>query len=364
MKKSILIFLLLFTYGFLSGCVGSEENRFSAEQQSALSAKVDSLMEAEFPSDGPGAAIAVISQGIIIHKRGYGLADIDRKIPFTTGTSSYLGSVSKQFTAMGIMMLQEQEKLQYDDTIQKYFPDTPEEWGTITVWNLLTHTSGLIDAFRITSGDDVINADVFTKLVERKTLEFEPGEKYSYSNSGYIMLALIIEKVAGQPFHLFMKEQIFDPLGMNGSLVYDRSTPEFPNRARGYDRIEGAYELLDYNIFTQGAGGFYSTVEDLVKWDQCLYTEKLVSFETLQEAYTPQVQIDENSSYGFGWRLSDYKNMKQYAHSGSLRGFKTYISRIPEGEFTIIILTNGRWRNPGNLTSAILGFYFPEEPGD
>jgi CubicO group peptidase (beta-lactamase class C family) len=339
-----------------------KEAPFSEKALSTASARVDSLMESVVAPDGPGAAVGVVWQGAFIHKKGYGLADLDKKIPFTAETPCYLASVSKQFTCMAAMILQEEGKLSYTGRLRKYFPEAPEEWDSIMVRHLMTHTSGLTEFFNLGwDEEDITNRKVLKKLIEHKALDFAPGEKYSYSNSGYISLALAIEEAGGEPFSVFVGEKIFGTLGMKSSLVYDESKPVIPSRARGYKKDENGYLLDDYNILTQGAGGMFSTVEDLYKWDQGLYTEKLVSAGTLQEAWTPQVRKDEGGGYGYGWAIEDFRGMKRVAHGGSMRGFKTHLARLPEQEFTVIILTNGQWYEPGRIVDEILGFYFPGE---
>jgi len=360
--RSALVVVLLAL--LIIGC-GEQDHKvqlFTEQQQQEISAKIDELMNKRFPADVPGAALGVICEGTFIHKKGYGLADLEKNLPFTPSTPCYLGSVSKQFTAMAIMILKDRGMLTYEDKLRSFFPDTPEEWDDITVWHLLTHTSGLIDIFKIAGNiKNLTNEMAFQKNVEHRVLDFKTGSKYSYSNSGYIMLALIVEKVSGQPFNVFIKENIFDPLGMSKSLVYDENKPEILQKARGYRQEDGVWQLFDYNILTVGAGGYYSTIEDLFKWDQALYTEKLVKKETLDEAFTAQVDRNENQGYGFAWVISEYKGMKRIGHTGSLRGFRTYIGRFPEKEFTIVILTNGLCTDRDKIVDEILGYYFPGE---
>lgn len=336
---------------------------FSSADLERISAETERIMNAEFSADGPGAALGIIHKGKFIFNNGYGMADLEKGLAFTSSTPCYLGSVSKQFTTMAVMILKERGVLTYQDKLRSFFPDTPEEWDDITVWHLMTHTSGLIDVFRIAGGiEDLTNEMAFQKNVEHRVLDFKTGEKYSYSNSGYIMLALIVEKASGQPFQTFVKENIFDPLGMNSSIVFDSSKPEIPEKARGYRKMGESWELFDYNICTMGAGGFYSTLEDLYLWDQALYSEKLVSRKTLNEAFSSQVQRNESNGYGYAWVINEYKGMRRIGHTGSLRGFRTYLGRFPDQEFSIVILTNGTRTDRDDIVDRILEVCFPGKP--
>lgn len=283
--------------------------------------------------------ILVTENGKVIYRKALGYADLQTKEPLIPESCFYLASVSKQFTAMAVMILKESNKLSYDDKLSEYFPEFPGYADEVTIWHLLTHTSGVPDHYGLNAyKKDLKNSEVLELLVKQEALDFTPGEKYSYSNGGFVLLSMIVEKASGQPFHLFMKKNIFDPLGMKNTLVFDESKPEIKNRAKGYNS-NGA--LDDYEILTTGAGGMYSTLDDLHLWDQALYTEKLVSKATLEEAFTPTVlNSGERSDYGFGWGISEDENGKVVSHSGGMNGYRTFIRRDLAHNNGYIWLTN------------------------
>ena len=255
---------------------------------------------------------------------------------------------------MAIMILKEQNKLNYEDRLSDYFPEFPDYANKITIRNLLNHTSGIkswmnFNVFRARPGDfldDITNEDVFEFLVQLDSLNFTPGEKYSYSNSGYVLLAMIVSKVSEQPFHEFMKQNIFDPLDMRNTLVWNNTKPDIPNKTIGYDKFG---DIDDFNILTAGDGGIYSTIEDLYKWDQGLYTEKLVSKKTLNEAFTPvrlnngnpsRIQSDSTVGYGFGWLLRKNSNENIVWHDGGFNGFQAIFYRELINHDLVIFLKN------------------------
>lgn len=361
--KNARCFLLAGLLTVLISC--QQGSQFQPVVEGPHSAKIDDLIMSRLKPEGPGALIAVIQDGEFVHKKGYGYGDLERKSPLTSRTQMYLASVSKQFTAMTIMILAEQGKLSFDDHLHDFFPDFPEEWKDITLHHIMTHTSGLTDMFALPGMDnDVDNQDVLKALIEKKTLDFAPGEKYSYSNSGYIMQVLIVEKLSGVTFDQFVKKNIFEPLGMSDSFVYTANSV-FSDRARGYEPADEGYDVSDYNLRTMGGGGFFSTIDDLFKWNQALYTEKLVSYETLDRAFTGHVKTttDEREVYyGYGWSTTVENGLKIVEHTGSLRGFRNINFRIPEKRFSVIILSNaGIPRQDRPLLAREIAGYFLEE---
>lgn len=325
-----------------------------------VSTRVDLLLNRVISKNAPGAAVAVIQNGRFLHKNGYGLADLRTKMPIQPETCFMLASVSKQFTAMAIMILKEEGKIAYEDTLPKYFPEVPHGWKNITIKNLLTHTSGIPDRFYLIGyAEGYSNQDILERLIKTRYLDFMPGRKYKYSNSGYNLLAMIVEKVSGQPFREFLKERIFDPLGMYDTVVYDKTEPLIENRAIGYRRSGRGYRPNDFLLWTTGSSGIFSNVEDLFKWDQSLYTEKLVSAETLKEAFSPHAQVDSRESYGYGWRITANEGINAIYHSGSLGGAHTIIFRIPEKHFTIILLANAEMSSRKRLIRSIAELYHP-----
>lgn len=283
--------------------------------------------------------ILVAENSNVIYNKAFGLANFESGDSLQTTSSFYLASVSKQFTAMAIMMLMEQNKLSYRDKLSDYFPDFPDFADQVTIEHLLTHTSGVSDRFLLDAiKPGLANQDVFKLLIKQDSLDFKPGEKFSYCNSGYMLLSLIIEKVSGLPFHEFMQWNIFVPLDMQHSFVYCKEKSGITNRAIGYNMYG---DKDDYNLLTTGSGGIYSTVEDLFKWDQGLYTEKLVGTVTLQQAFT-QYRLNDNSlsPYGFGWAIMEDRLGKAVAHDGGYVGFRSFIERGLNNRYTVIILSN------------------------
>lgn len=315
---------------------------------------IDDLMKYSHDAGIYNGAVLVAHNGKIIYKKAFGYANIENLEKLKINSVFSIGSISKQFTAMAIMILKEQKRLSYDDNLSEYFPEFPAYAEKITIRNLLNHTSGIknwmnYDIFRARPGDfkdDITNGDVFEFLAGLDSLEFAPGEKYSYSNSGYLLLAMIVEKVSGEPFYSFMENNIFQPLGMGNTLVWNDTKPEIPGKTIGYNQFG---EIDDYNILTSGAGGIYSTVEDLYKWDQALYTEKLVSRQTLEEAFTPGILSsgepsrtlsDSTWGYGFGWLLRKTDSENIVWHDGGFNGFNAIFYRELNNRDLIIFLTN------------------------
>ena len=315
--------------------------------------KINALMRSLSERGQFSGSILVAEHGRIIYEHGFGKSDIKSNVAFTPSTPVYLASLTKQFTAMAIMMLSERHQLSYSDPLSKYFPEFPSYAAKVTIRNLLNHTSGIPDYVGLgLERPGLTNQDVLRALVGQESLNFSPGEKFEYSNSNYILLALIIEKVAGQPYRLFLKSNIFAPLGLKDTFVYDKPRPEFAKRARGYNRFG---DDSDYDLLTYGEGGIYSTVVDLFKWDQALYTEKLVKRSTLDEAFTRGKLNDGSSiSYGFGWAIADYNGETIYAHAGRYGGFNTYIKRFPREHATIIFLTNHDFKNMSAIGNALI----------
>ena len=343
-------FILLITT-FLSACVNNEKY----EIYNALQAiDIDKLMINYHAENLFNGSILVAEKGKVIYQNALGSADFDSGRELDLDTSFYIASVSKPFTAMAVMMLKEDGLLSYDDKLSKYFSVFPKYADRVTIAQLLRHTSGIPDYFTLEPYDDIKNSDVLAILASQEKLDFEPGDKFSYSNSGYALLSLIIEQVSGQKFHKFLTKRIFEPLKMTRTLVFDESKPQIDNRAVGYNRTE---IKNDYRILTTGDGGIYSTVGDLHKWDRALYTEQLISKTTMDEAFFEKPLNDgtkagfwDGSGYGFGWMIN--KNIVK--HSGGLFGYRAYIERQMEREYTIIILTNkGDALDLNDITSKV-----------
>lgn len=314
-------------------------------------AKVDALFADFNQPDVPGASVAIIRDGAVVFAKSYGLADLETKTRITPETNFRLASVSKQFTAMAVLILRERGKLSLDENLLAFFPEFPAFGKRITVRHLLTHTSGLLayeDLIPEGTTIPVLDQDVLRILMANGATNTTPtyfpvGSQYRYSNSAYALLALIVEARSGQTFAHFLKENIFAPLGMTNTLAYEAGSSVVPNRSYGHSLRTNGWQRTDQSLTSSvlGDGGIYSSVTDLFKWDQALYTTKLVSAKTLEEAFTPKTPTDKpGKSYGYGWYLTEHRGVKQIWHSGESIGFRTRLVRIPDKKFCVIILAN------------------------
>ncbi|MCP4727809.1 MAG: beta-lactamase family protein [bacterium] len=328
---------------------------------SKASEKVDRLFEKRFYGRRPGASVMVIQNGVVLHKNAYGYAQIRSRERIKTDTKFNLASISKQFTSMAVMMLKEDGRLSYDDKITKYFDNLPQRWNSITIKNLLTHTSGIPDRFYVIGyAEGWENKDILNRLVKNNVLDFTPGRRFKYSNSGYNLLSMIIEKISGMSYREFLEKRVFDPLGMNDTVVYDETKPDMDNRAVAYARTKRGYRSNDFKLTTTGSSGIFSSTEDLYKWDQALYTEKLVSKSSINEAFYPHQHSWRREYYGYGWRIRQQNDIKAVYHTGTLGGSSNIFLRIPEENFSIMILSNSGYRSRYQLVRSILEIYMPD----
>lgn len=333
------------------------------------SAVVDALLSENRTDPAPGTSVIIIRDGAVLKRANHGLANLESGAPIESDTAFRLGSISKQFTAMAIMMLEEQGKLDYDDRVTRFLPELERIGSGVTIRNLLNHTAGLPDYY-----DVLVEVTGVARPHTRHGLDayaawgdplFAPGERYEYSNPGYELLALIVEAASGEIFGEFVEARIFRPLGMMDSVVFDARLPEMAKRAYGYSRTESGFGIDDDDPlnFIIGSGGIYSTVEDLYLWDQALYGEQLVRAGTLAAAFSPtRLNGGEDYPYGFGWGLEDHLARRRVSHSGSWVGFHNYISRYPDDAFTVVVLSNLAETDVEALANAIAAAYLVDEP--
>jgi CubicO group peptidase (beta-lactamase class C family) len=332
-----------------------------------MTSKIDALFAEFNRADAPGAGVTVIQNGKVLLAKGYGLANVEEKIPCTPETNFRLASLTKQFTAMSVLILAERKKLSLDESLIEFFPEFPTYGKQITVRHLLSHTSGFIDYEDVIPAGTtipVLDRDVLRLLLKQNKTYFSPGSKFRYSNSGYSLLSLIVEVRSGMPFAQFLKKNIFQSLKMNNSLAYEQGFAIIPNRAYGYSASGQSFTRTDQSLTSSvlGDGGIYTSVSDLFKWDQALYTTKLVSAKWLKLAFAPGSLPTEfpNSHYGFGWFIGNYRGLKEIWHYGETRGFTTRIARFPEKKFTLVILTNRNDAKISELPHKITDLYlFP-----
>jgi len=313
----------------------------------------------------PGVAVLVARDSEILYRKGFGYADIDKKILVTPDTKFRVGSVTKQFTAAAILKLQENNLLSVNDKLSKFIPDFPRG-NEVTIYMLLTHTSGI---HSYTNNPDflskvtkTISPDSLVNAIKKDPYDFNPGEKMLYNNSGYFLLGYIISKVSGKPYDVFIKENFFDPLHMNNTGIYYTGI-KLENEAKGYSLINGAYKpALNWDMsWAGGAGAIYSTLDDLLKWNQALYGGKVLTKKSLDEALTPAVLKngeEPGTRYGYGLGLAKYRGMDVISHSGGLHGFLTQLSYYPKEKLTVVMFTNtsdpGVNFNPEKIGEAFL----------
>jgi CubicO group peptidase (beta-lactamase class C family) len=325
-----------------------------------IAAKVDEYINAQMKLGNFSGSILIAQGDKILVSKGYGMANLELDVSNTPQTKFRLGSVTKQFTSMAIMQLQEKGLLNVNDPIKKYISDYPNG-DKITIHHLLTHTSGIPN---LTDFPDFTETMMIPSPVEKtierfknKPLEFEPGEKFSYSNSGYVLLGYLVEKISGKSYESFLNENIFQPLNMTNS-GYDHNSTILKNRASGYSLgkdglINAPYIDMSLPI---GGGALYSTVEDLYLWDRALYTEKLVSKASLEKMFTPFKE-----DYGYGWAITELFNRKRVSHSGGINGFSCNISRYVNDDVCVIVLSNIEHAPVGQMAKDLAAIVFGEK---
>jgi len=354
----------------------SAASQASASQVSAD--KIDAVFASLKSNNAPGAAVLVIRNGRKIFRRGYGVTDLRTLHPIDARTNFRLASLTKQFTAACIMLLARDGKLHYGDRLTDFFPEFPAYGKSITVRNLLNHTSGLEDYGEIMMKQypdtppekvpQILDAGVLKLLEQRTSVRFPAGTKWEYSNSGYAVLAMIVEKVSGKRFGAFLQERIFTPLKMKNTLAYEKgNNNEVSNRAYGHSKEADGWHETDQSPTSAvlGDGGIYSSLDDLAKWDRALRNHTLLSAADMQPALTPVQPTagpakDEDGrtvSYGFGWFLDPYQGHKRMSHNGGTIGFRTTIQRFPDDQLTVIVLANRTDINPEELALKVADLY-------
>lgn len=362
--------------------------------EDALTAKTDTIFASVTDARSPGAAVLVLKDGRTVFEQEYGLRDLRTMTKIDAYTNFRLASFTKQFTAMAIMLLVHDGKLRYDETLTKLFPDFPAYGKTITIRNLLNHTSGLpdyedlMDAAEKTQGpiwtpEKQIQDDEVLELLEKeKAGKFAPGTSWSYSNSGYVVLGVIVANVSGKSYGEFLHDRIFAPLKMNHTLVYQKGKNEVANRAFGHTKENDIFKETDQSATsaTLGDGSIYSNLEDLAKWDAALRNHTLLSEKEFQPALTavklndgsephwPKEPNDDNlhpgqpMAYGFGWFVYPYQGRQRLSHTGTTMGFRTVIERFTKDDgLTIIILCNRTDLDPEKLALQVADLIFKEQ---
>jgi CubicO group peptidase (beta-lactamase class C family) len=338
------------------------------------SQKAAALLDGLIDTNSPGLAVLVAQDGKILFEKGYGLADRQHNVPIIPQTTFCIASVTKQFTAAAILKLQEQGKLNTRDKLSKHIPDYPRG-NEVTLRHLLTHTSGIHNynddpAFieRVTNR----TTDAIVEAMKKQPYDFDPGTKWRYANSDYMLLGCIVEKVSGQSYEDFLRENFFQQLGMTNTSVYVfHERPALPNEAVGYGLGTNGFEPapdLDWSWFG-GAGALCSTVEDLYLWNEGLFNGRVLNAASLKTAFTPvhtrKHQINSDTGYGFGWGVSRYRGLRMIWHPGGGPGFSSMLARVPNEKFTVAILANAMPgstnANPNVLACQLMNIFLADK---
>lgn len=338
----------------LAFCVATASSACAQAVPERETDKVDQYVAAEMARQRiPGLALGVYREGQIIKAQGYGLANVELNMPVKPETVFQSGSIGKQFAATAVMMLVEAGKINLDDSIVKYFPDAPPSWRDIKIRNLLSHTSGLSEYEsddKIKPGGPVNLRQDYTEeqmvnIIEAFPLDFQPGKKWAYRNTNYLLLGVVIHKVTGKFYGDFLQQRIFKPLGMASTRVISQADI-IPNRAAGYQLVKGELKNEDWvspSLNTMADGALYFNVLDLAKWDGALYTEKLLKKSSLDQMWTV-AKLDDgkpnSGNYGFGWDIERDGRHRVLEHGGSWQGFTAYIARYVDDKLTVVVLTN------------------------
>jgi len=354
--------------------------------ENQMSASVDAIFSPLMDAKSAGAAVLVRKNGYAVFERGYGLRDLQSMRPIDARTNFRLASCTKQFTAMAIMLLVHHGKLRYDQPLSDIFPEFPAYGRTITIRHLLNHTSGLADyeslmeqqersgGVRWTQENQIQDADVLALLERESKTQFAPGTKWAYSNSGYVLLGMVVAKVSGRSFGDFLRERIFAPLKMDSTLAFEKNKNTVANRAYGHSREGGAWKQTDQSSTsaTLGDGGVYSSLEDLAKWDDALTHHTLLGESEMRAALIPatlssgtQPRWPRDSdrpagtpvAYGLGWFLDPYRGRARMWHYGDTRGFHTYIERFTADKLTIVVLCNRTDLDAEKLASRVADLF-------
>jgi CubicO group peptidase (beta-lactamase class C family) len=340
-----------------------------AGSQSDLTSRVDQIFTRWDRPDSPGCILGVIKDGKLIYKKGYGMANLEYDIPITPATVFHIGSASNQFTAMSILLLAKQEKLSLDDDIRKYLTELPAYQAAITIRQLIYHTSGVRDRIDLLTlaGRDFNQVyredDIIELLARQKDLNFKPGARQILSSSDYVLLAAIIKKVSGRSLRQFANENIFNPLGMTNTGFQDEDVMIIKNRASEYiSNNEGGFQLKPSNVRPAGDGGLYTTVEDLLLWDQNFYQNKLGEPELINQFLIPGTLNDgEKINYASGLTIDKYKGLRTISIGGAFQGNIAELLQFPDQKFTVICLFNFDRFPPNFIARQVADIYLADE---
>ena len=353
---------ILIAIAWMAAC----QSTLATDATPALLKRIDGVFADYKASTTPGCALALVDHGRIAYERGYGLASIEHGVVIDPHQTVFdIGSLSKQFTAASVLLLEHDHKLSLDDDIRRYVPELPDYGAVVTLRELLHHTSGisdyleLLDLEGINPEDVATDDDALRALVRKKTLDFPPGSEFSYSNSGYFLLSLVVKRVGGEPLNAFSKQHIFDPLGMSATSILGDHTRIIAHRATSYDSDEpGKFRLAPSNWEQTGDGGVQSTVDDLAKWDENFYHPRVGGQWLVDELQTPGVLNDGTRiAYANGVIVDHYRGLRTVSHRGVWAGFRAFFVRFPDQQVSAIALCNVGNANPDQRLFAVADLY-------
>jgi len=339
-----------------------------ADEAQDKSAQVDRLFAQWDTATSPGCSLSVMKDGHIAYERGYGMADLDHDVKITPASVFHVASVSKQFTAASILMLANDGKLSLDDEARKYVPQLPDFGVPITIRQLMHHTSGLRDQWDLLAiagwrypFDLITDGDVLALLSRQKKLNFAPGSKHLYSNTGFTLLAQIVQKVSGQSFRSFTRDRIFLPLGMTNTHFRDNHAEIVKGMAYAYNRVGDGFELRIPHYDTVGASSLLTTVEDLARWDENFYSRQVGGPALTAEMEEPgQLNDGTKLNYAAGLEINHYRGLKVVEHAGQDAGYKAHLARFPDQHFSVALLCNLANIDPAMLTQKVADIYLSD----
>lgn len=368
MKKALYILTSFLLIGLMVSATACK-NKISRYDNEAQAAQVDKLFSSWDKPESPGASLAVIKDGEVIYKNGYGSANLEYDIPITPSTVFHVASVSKQFTAFAVAMLAEQGKLKLNDDIRRYLPEVPDFGKTITIWHLIHHISGMRDQWELLAMagwrlDDVITREHILKMVRnQKELNFEPGEQYLYCNTGFTLLAEIVARISGKSFREWTEENIFKPLGMSDTQFYDDHERIVKNRAYSYVPVkENGFKKRRLNYANVGATSLFTTAEDLAKWAKNFEDGRVGGREVIKQMQEQGVLNNGKTiSYAFGLVIGEHKGLRTVSHSGGDAGYRSHVLLFPEQRFAVVVLSNLGSFNTSRIARQVADIYLSEE---
>ncbi len=352
--------------------MGCQEN--SSQLPENFLNEVDQLF-AEWHEDVPGGAVAIINKGNIIYERYFGVSNMKTKVPFSKNTLTDIGSISKQITACLIAILEEKEMLSIEDDLRKYLPELPEYEETIKIKHLLFHTSGIKDYEALVMiqglhyfGEHMTNQYVIDLMSKQKTLNFVPNAEFEYSNSNYILLAEIIERVSGKPLNDFAQEQLFKPLEMKQTFFHQNQGEDFENRAIGYEAFDSGFKKPLYSSHLIGDGGLFTTLSDMIKWDKNFYENKLGNRKDSllkRMKYREPLSNGDSINMAFAQIFTPHPfGENSWSHGGSGGGYRSFYIRFEKPQFSVIVLSNSDKNNAFQKANEIVNLFFNFNPNE